>query len=174
MREHKGPVDLELFGPGEDVLVQANRMLELARAVNEATEGVRTKALVATRESQGTRAGDFYECTQGELVCVGGMCPDGTRDPYSECGCARAFYGLASHQATSTALVTMVPLSRDDYVEAFRSSVAAQGLNGDVECEALEMLDLVADWRPGTTVERRGWEFTVRRLPPLPLIGEIP
>src|SRR4029078_10624020 len=85
------------------------------------------KVLVATSETQGQRANDFSYCVEGELVTVGLVCAIDRRNPDGGCGCGRAFAGLSSHLATTTAKVKEVDLSEADYVEALRSSLAQQG-----------------------------------------------
>lgn len=124
------------------------------------------KILVATARSQGRRVNDYNWCIEGELVALGALCELGEQDVDSECGCGRAFYGLNSHQGTTTAVVAEVALTRADYAEALRSSFEAQGKpTASAEFEADGMIELVEVWRPGTVVERRGWAFLVRQLP---------
>lgn len=174
--ERRGPIDLEgLFGPG-DVMDQLDQLRGLAEQVNEAARDVLTKVLVATSESQGHRASDFYGCVGGELVWLDSMCPSGKQDPDGPCGCGRAFYGLSSQAATTTASVALVPITRAEYIDLFRHNMCrcdASEVEAEREArlEALDMLELVAEWQPGTVVERRGWELCVRKLPP---IGSVP
>lgn len=121
------------------------------------------KVLVATGLSQGRRVSDFNWCIEGELVCLGGMCRLGELDSESECGCGRAFYGLNSHEGTTTAVVADLPLTREDYIEAHRSSFEAQGkITISAAIEADGMVEMVADWCPGTLVERQSWDIVVR------------
>lgn len=124
------------------------------------------KTLVATGRSQGRRLNDFNWCIEGELVCLGGICDDAEADVESECGCGRAFYGLNSHEGTTTAVVAEVPLTREEYIEAHRSSFEAQYKpTASAAVEADGMIEMVEDWSPGTVVERRGWDFVVRNPP---------
>lgn len=119
------------------------------------------KVLTATARTQGDRASDFHRCVEGELVTVGLVCAgDGAAgdgaDADAGCGCARAFTGLNSHARTTTAMVREVDLSRSDYVEALRSSLAQQGWpTADVGELAEWLPQLVNEWPEGTVVERR-------------------
>ena len=63
------------------------------------------KVLVATSQTQGQRENDFNFCVEGELVTVGLVCATDRYDPDGGCGCGRAFAGLNSHRATTTAKV---------------------------------------------------------------------
>ena len=62
------------------------------------------RVLVATTELQGQTPGDYAHTVTGELVTATVTqcdCPD--------CGCDRGFAGLASHRATTTAMVVEHP-----------------------------------------------------------------
>jgi hypothetical protein len=121
------------------------------------------KVLVATSETQGQRENDFDFCVEGELVTVGLVCAADEYDPDGGCGCGRAFAGLNSHRATTTAKVKDVELSEDDYVEALRSSLAQQGWpTGDVEELADWLAQLVSTWPTGSIIERRGDDIFIR------------
>jgi hypothetical protein len=121
------------------------------------------KVLVATVETQGQRPNDFNYCVEGELVTVGLVCATDRRDPDGGCGCGRAFAGLNSHRATTTAVVKEVGLSEDDYVEALRSSLAQQGWpTSDVPELAGWLAHLVSEWPVGTILERRIDDIVMR------------
>jgi len=114
------------------------------------------KVLVATNETQGQRSNDFCYCIEGELVTVGLVCAADESDPDGGCGCGRAFIGLNSHKATTTAKVKDVELSEEDYVEALRSSLEQQGWpTEDVAELAAWLTELVDSWPTGAIVERR-------------------
>jgi hypothetical protein len=114
------------------------------------------KVLVATHETQGQRTNDFCYCVEGELVTVGLVCTSDERNPDGGCGCGRAFAGLNSHKATTTAKVKDVELSEEDYVEALRSSLQQQGWpTEDVGELAASLIELVDTWPAGAIVERR-------------------
>src|SRR3979411_1190890 len=114
------------------------------------------KVLVATAETQGRRPNSCNYGVEGELVTVGRVCATDRRDPDGGCGCGRAFAGLNSHRATTTAKGNEIELSEDDYVEALRSSLTQQGWpTSDVQELAWWLAQLVSEWPVGTIVERR-------------------
>lgn len=121
------------------------------------------KVLVATHETQGQRDNDFCFCIEGELVTVGLVCAADERDPDGGCGCGRAFAGLNSHKATTTAKVKDIDLSGEDYVEALRSSLEQQGWpTEDVAELAAWLIELVDSWPTGAIVERRLDDIYIR------------
>ena len=122
------------------------------------------KLLTATHEGQGDRAGDFCFAAEGELVMLGEMCATDRNDPLGGCGCSRAFAGLASQRATTTALVRDLDLTRYDIELAVTAQFAADGLSahaiGDEEYAELftatvdEMVRFGTVWPAGTVVRR--------------------
>jgi hypothetical protein len=125
------------------------------------------KVLVATSDTQGERENDFSFCIEGELVTVGLVCAADEQDPDGGCGCGRAFAGLNSHRATTTAKVKEVELSEDDYVEALRSSLAQQGWpTEDVSELATWLAQLVSTWPTGAVIERRLDDIYIRTEAP--------
>jgi hypothetical protein len=121
------------------------------------------KVLVATHDTQGQRVNDFCYCIEGELVTIGVVCASDARNPDGGCGCGRAFAGLNSHKATTTAKVKEVELSPEDYVEALRSSLEQQGWpTEDVTELAAWLTELVDSWPTGTIVERRLDDIEIR------------
>ena len=121
------------------------------------------KVLVATNDTQGQRGNDFSYCIEGELVTVGMVCAADEVDPDGGCGCGRAFAGLNSHKATTTAKVKDVELSEEDYVEALRSSLAQQGWpTEDVGELATWLVQLVSTWPTGSVIERRLDDIYIR------------
>ena len=128
------------------------------------------KALTATATSQGMRFNDFDYTVEGELVGIGLICATDRRDPDGGCGCGRAFFGLSSHRATTTAQIRDLPMTRDDLIEAFRAYYEAAGY-GTPPPEALDeefigMRQLLSDWPVGAVVERRLDIFRVRTVVP--------
>jgi hypothetical protein len=118
---------------------------------------------VATSDTQGQRGNDFSYCIEGELVTVGLVCAADEEDPDGGCGCGRAFAGLNSHKATTTAKVKDVELSEEDYVEALRSSLAQQGWpTEDVGELAAWLVQLVSTWPTGSVIERRLDDIFIR------------
>ncbi|MGC7094854.1 DUF7715 family protein [Amycolatopsis lurida] len=115
------------------------------------------KLLVATSVTQGSRGNDFSYCVDGELVWVGLVCSEDQADPDGGCGCGRAFSGMNSHRAGTTAMVVERPgFTEADYTEAIRSSLDQQGFPADIAGElAASLLRLAAHYPAGTVVERR-------------------
>lgn len=126
------------------------------------------KLLTATGRTQGWRDNDFNWCIEGELVMPPTMvCARDQDDPDGGCGCGRAWAGLSSHRATTTAAVQdLVGIGRDDFVEAVRSSLEEQGWpTGEATEIADVMIEIAADHRPGTVLEQRLGEIGVRPEP---------
>jgi hypothetical protein len=97
------------------------------------------------------------------LVYLGVVCATDRRDPDGGCGCGRAFAGLNSHRATTTAEVRDLPLSRQDVVEALRSSLEQQGYETQrAPAEAEWLLRVAASWPVGTILERRLHQLRAR------------
>lgn len=116
------------------------------------------KTLVATAKTQGARDNDYNWSVEDELVWFPPTCDSSARNgPDDRCGCGRGFGGLSSHKATTTAIVTIIEgMSKEEYVEAFASSLDAQGYGAEIAPElAGAMLDMVAAVAPGTVYERR-------------------
>jgi hypothetical protein len=121
------------------------------------------KVLTATAATQGYRANDFDYCVEGELVHIGMVCAKDRSDPDGGCGCGRAFAGLNSHRATTTAMIREIDFTRDDYVEALRSSLDQQGWDAaDAASEADSLLYLADILQLGVIAERRLWTIAVR------------
>lgn len=124
------------------------------------------KILTATSRTQGQRPGDFHWCIEGELVHFGTVCAADRADPDGGCGCGRSFSGLNSHRATTTALVRDIAgFTRDDYVEAIRSSLEQQGWDpGTAAAEADELIAIMVRWPAGAVAERRVDQVMVRQM----------
>lgn len=131
------------------------------------------KLLTATREGQGDRDGDFCFAVEGELVFLGDMCATDRDDPFGGgCGCGRAFAGLASRRATTTALVRDLDLTREDLDLAMAGQFEAEGVTaawiGEDEYAELfdsrvdEMVRFGAVWPEGTIVRRMLDGVTIR------------
>ncbi len=81
------------------------------------------KVLVATTERQGERPTDYSRAVDGELVFV----PDEFCDT-ADCGCRLGFAGMASAEATTTALVVgREDLTLHDLSTALSDSLERQG-----------------------------------------------
>jgi hypothetical protein len=90
------------------------------------------RLLTATPERQGEQPGDFCYATEGELVLLGFVCATDREDPDGGCGCGRAFSGMSSMRATTTALVRDLDLSLDDVRLAVEGYYEAAGMGADV------------------------------------------
>lgn len=90
------------------------------------------KLLTATRERQGERDGDFCFAVEGELVLLGFVCATDQADPDDGCGCGRAFSGMSSLRATTTALVRDLDISSDGLRMAVEGHHVAAGMGPDV------------------------------------------
>jgi hypothetical protein len=90
------------------------------------------KLLTATRERQGEQDGDFCFAIEGELVLLGFVCATDESDPDGGCGCGRAFSGMSSMRATTTALVRDLDVSLDDVRMAVEGYYVSAGMGADV------------------------------------------
>jgi hypothetical protein len=90
------------------------------------------KLLTATRDRQGEQDGDFCFAIEGELVLLGSVCATDEADPDGGCGCGRAFSGMSSMRATTTALVRDLDVSLDDVRVAVEGYYVSAGLGSDV------------------------------------------
>ena len=123
------------------------------------------KLLTATRERQGERDGDFCFAVEGELVLLGYVCATDQANPDGGCGCGRAFSGMSSLKATTTALVRDLDLSLDDVRLAVEGYYVAAGMGPDllgrqefaelVAATVDDMVDVAASLPDGAVVGRR-------------------
>jgi hypothetical protein len=133
------------------------------------------KLLTATRERQGERDGDFCFAVEGELVLLGFVCAADEANPDGGCGCGRAFSGMSSMRATTTALVRDLDLSVDDVRLAVEGYYVAAGMGPDVigrkefaevvAASVEEMVD-IAPWLPAGAVVGRRLDNLVWRSEP--------
>jgi hypothetical protein len=132
------------------------------------------KLLTATRERQGERDGDFCHAIEGELVLLGFVCATDEADPDGGCGCGRAFSGMSSMRATTTAVVRDLDVSIDDVRLAVEGYYVSAGTGPDViggaEFEevvsaTLEDLAEIAHVPVGAVVGRRLDNLTWRSEP---------
>ena len=133
------------------------------------------KLLTATRTGQGERDGDFCHAVEGELVLLGFVCATDRKNPDGGCGCGRAFAGMSSQRATTTALVRELDLTYEDLRMAVEAHHTAAGL-GPAVLGPADFADLVDEtveeavhfarfWAVGTVVGRRLDHVHVRSLP---------
>jgi hypothetical protein len=133
------------------------------------------KLLTATRERQGEQDGDFCFAIEGELVLLGFVCATDEADPDGGCGCGRAFSGMSSMRATTTALVRDLDVSLDDVrmaVEGYYVSAGTgPGVIGGSEFQELvdesieDVVHVARFWSEGTVVGRRLDHVHRRALP---------
>lgn len=125
------------------------------------------KTLVATRRSQGNHEADYMHAVPGELVWLPWICDTDRLDPEHGCGCSRAFGGLASHRATTTAEVVETAMSIDELRLAFETSLRDQGwippgtpaeLVAEMLAETMAVPQAVADAVPVGAVLRRDFD----------------
>ena len=123
------------------------------------------RLLIATAATQGSRSDDFHWCTEGELVWVHDSSGAG------DGGIDRAWIGLSSHRATTTAGVRDLPFSVADLRLALRGYLESAGFTRYLQpWEVERVLDeevgllvrLGRRYPAGTVVERRGPYMRVR------------
>ena len=133
------------------------------------------KLLTATRERQGERDGDFCHAVDGEQVLLGLVCADDEANPDGGCGCGRAFSGMSSMPATTTALVRDLDVSLDDVKLAVEGYYLSAGMGPDliggaefeevVAATVEEMVEIASSLPAGAVVGRRLDHLTWRSEP---------
>ena len=114
------------------------------------------KLLTATRERQGERDGDFCFAVEGELVLLGFVCATDQADPDGGCGCGRAFSGMSSMRATTTALVRELDITYDDLRMAVEAHLVTAGMGPDL-LGADEFAELLEETLEDTVHFARFW-----------------
>jgi hypothetical protein len=121
------------------------------------------RVLVATRRTQGAVPGDYCWTRDGELVSV---LPQECCNP-DRCGCGRAFAGLESHRATTTAEVVERPdLDFHTLCLTLEADCERQGVEVDDEVRRElaaivgTLVTILEDWPVGTVVRRSGDHLT--------------
>ncbi len=124
------------------------------------------KVLVATRRTQGSRADDFHWGIDGELVWISEVCATDRRGVGKGCGCGRAFAGLVSHRAGTTAEVRDIPeMTMPEYEKALAAGLADAGWPASWAPEmAREQARFAAGWDEGAVIERNLDTFTERLM----------
>lgn len=130
------------------------------------------KVLVATKLTQGQRGNDFSHADEGELLGFTSECDGEPVD--GKCGCRRAFSGLVTHRATTTAQVVERPeLDLAGYVKAMRASLASGGWTAHMSAkeadawareDATELARMAEAFPVGMIVEKRGAKVQERRV----------
>ena len=133
------------------------------------------RLLTATRERLGEQDGDFCFATDGELVLIGDVCATDRADPDGGCGCGRAFSGMSSLRATTTALMRDLDLSIDDVRLAVEGYYAAAGMGPEIlgaegfaeeVAATLDVMTLIARSVPVGAIVGRRLDNLVRRSEP--------
>lgn len=121
------------------------------------------KILVATGLTQGISPDDYHYCIDGELVWMQDPCDRDANDPDGPCGCGRGFAGAASHRATTTAMVVESPMTRDDVLLAFRTSLSDGGWPVEWDDAVTEQnLEIAVKLPVGTIIGRKGDSYFLR------------
>jgi hypothetical protein len=134
------------------------------------------RLLTATRQTQGDLPGDFSFTVEGELVFANDLvCARDRDDPNGGCGCGRAFVGLVSRRATTTALVRDLDISPAELRAAVEEFEVARGLGPDVigvddfvevvEEKLAELHDIARSVEAGAVVGLRLSHLVWRRYP---------
>jgi hypothetical protein len=133
------------------------------------------KLLTATRERQGEQDGDFCFAVEGELVLLGYVCATDEADPDGGCGCGRAFSGMSSLKATTTALVRDLDLTIADLRLAVEGYYVAAAMGPDVigteefaevvSATVNDMVDIAPALPSGAVVGRRLYNLVWRSEP---------
>jgi hypothetical protein len=131
------------------------------------------KLLTATTQTQGQRDNDFAWCIPGEVVSPFTFICDRDRElgPDGGCGCGRAFTGLNSSKATTTAIVTDIDgYSLEDLVTAVLATRQQEGwADGDDDPDrsarqlAMAIAETAAEFEVGDVLEIRLGEIGRRR-----------
>lgn len=122
------------------------------------------KVLVATGRTQGSRADDLHWGVDGELVWIAEVCATDRRGAGKGCGCGRAFAGVVSHRAGTTAEVRDIPaMTMQEYEKALAVGLAEAGWPASLAPQmARDQARFAADWDEGVVLERNLDTFTER------------
>lgn len=120
------------------------------------------KLLVATRLTQGDRDDDFDHGTvPGEIVEPFSVCDLDMTNDATPCGCGRAFVGMTSGAATTTAIVADLDLNR----ATLRGTLAAMHPDEDadlVDAMGEQLIEYGAEHPAGTVVGIAVYELQER------------
>lgn len=123
------------------------------------------KVLVATRRTQGARDNDFSDTVEGELVFDAGPCEDVTDPANWNCACAVGFWGVASGELTTTAMVADLPIGLREYQRAVRDGTREWCCKECARIYAHSTRMLALKFPVGAVIERYQKPFRVRSLP---------
>lgn len=119
--------------------------------------------LVSTTVTQGAAPGDFCWVPEGELVARYGVVCASERPDGAGCGCGRAFAGLTTHKATTTAMVVQLDMTEAEWRAALHQTLVdtgwAEAMAADEVADLIDELveiDLhsAAQLAPGTILGR--------------------
>lgn len=119
--------------------------------------------LVSTTLTQGAAPGDFCWLPEGELLARYGVVCASERPDGSGCGCGRAFAGLITHKATTTAMVVQVDMTEAEWRAALHQTLVDTGwaelMAADEVAELIDELVAIdlhsaAQLAPGTILGR--------------------
>ena len=128
--------------------------------------------LTATAETQGDRPGDFCDAVEGELVVSFADCHvRAHEDDLLRCreGCPPRFFGLSSHERTTTAKVRDMPVSRADYLLAMTAYAEGRGSPAPLSMAcvlATQMVSSAVAFLPGTVIGFKAGRLATRAEPP--------
>ena len=126
------------------------------------------KVLVATTKTQGQRKNDFCYTDEDELVGFGFQC-DCPGGPDNACGCKRAFTGLDSRKATTTAIVEERDMTEEQLRDVMRESLSGWLTHETdyeaeewVEQDTAELIRIADAFVVGDVIENRGTKVQIR------------
>lgn len=123
------------------------------------------KILVATTETQGDRANDFFWTNEGEILLFGFECDSDHGNPDGSCGCARSMSGIESKKGCTTFKVVDRDMTVEDLGKMLYKSKTSGGWTvteeGMLE-QARMLVSLVGTFEAGMVVEKRGDVFQER------------
>jgi hypothetical protein len=128
--------------------------------------------LTATAETQGLKPGDFCDAVEGELVVIFADCHvRAHQDDLLQCreGCPPRFFGLNSHERTTTAMVRDVPFTREDYLLALTAYAEQRGSPAPqpMACYlGTQMVNAAVLHAPGTVIGFTAGRLAERAVPP--------
>ncbi|WP_166870761.1 hypothetical protein [Salinibacterium sp. ZJ450] len=120
------------------------------------------KVLVATRKTQGAREVDFSDTIDGELVFDSGPCGEVQDAENWDCRCSIGFWGVASGELTTTAIVADLPIGLREYERAVRDGVRSWCCSDCARSFAHDTRMVALRFPVGTVVERLRDQFCAR------------
>ena len=86
-----------------------------------------------------------------------------------KCGCRRSFSGMDSLKATTTARILNLPITEEQYLEAYQNAMNKAGWDklmqlADIKDEVKYLLQLASNFDEGTIIEKRGPKIVERLI----------